>query len=93
MYSIIETAKANRANVSIYLQYLFEQIPLRRAGGEKDFTADMMPWSEAYRAYEEKGQQQRRSMYGLLFPEPERPRTPRKRGQGIGTPEDNGLTA
>ena len=93
MYSIVETAKANRANVSIYLQYLFEQIPLRRAEGEKDFTADMMPWSEAYRAYEEKKQLQRRSMYGQLFPEPERPRTPRKRDMAIEVPQDNGLTA
>ena len=29
MYSIVETAKANRVNVQYYLQYLFEQIPLR----------------------------------------------------------------
>ena len=28
MYSMIETAKANQANIPIYLQYLFEQIPL-----------------------------------------------------------------
>ncbi len=52
MYSIVETAKANHANVRIYLQYLFEQIPLCRAGADKDFMSDMMPWSEAYRAYE-----------------------------------------
>lgn len=35
MYSMVETAKANQANIPIYLQYPFEQIPLRRAGGEK----------------------------------------------------------
>ena len=35
MYSIVETAKANRTNVSIYLQYLFEQIPLRWAGDKE----------------------------------------------------------
>lgn len=93
MYSMIETAKANQANIPIYLQYLFEQIPLRRAGGDQDFMADMMPWSEAYRAYEEKKQQQRQSLYGQLFPEPERPRTPRKKYQSAGIPECNGLTA
>ena len=64
--------------VLIYLRYLFEQIPLRRAGGDKDFMADMVPWSEAYRAYEDKKQLQRQSLYGQLFPEPERPRAPRK---------------
>lgn len=82
MYSIVETAKANHANVLIYLQYLFEQIPLRRARGDEDFMADMMPWSEAYRMYEDKKQLQRQSLYGRLFPEPERPRAPRKRDRG-----------
>lgn len=93
MYSMVETAKANQADIPIYLQYLFEQIPLRRAGGGQDFMADMMPWSEAYRTYEGKKQQQRQSLYGQLFPEPERPRTPRKRDRGVGMPEGNGLTA
>ena len=32
MYSVVETAKANHVNLQYYLQYLFEQIPLRRAG-------------------------------------------------------------
>lgn len=79
MYSIVETAKANRVNILICLQYLFEQIPQRRAGGEKEFMADMMPWSEACKGYEKRKQQERRSLYGELFPKPERPRTPRKR--------------
>lgn len=93
MYSIVETAKANHANVLIYLQYLFDQIPLRRAGGDKDFMSDMMPWSEAYRAYEDKRQLQRQSLYGQLFPEPERPRTPRKRDRSVGKPRSDCLTA
>ncbi len=78
MYSIVETAKANQANVRYYLQYLFEQIPLRRARGDRDFLADMMPWSDAYRKYEERKRQQQQSMFYQLFPEPARPRTPRK---------------
>lgn len=93
MYSIVETARANHANVLIYLQYLFDQIPLRRAGGDKDFMADMMPWSEAYRTYEGEKQKQRQSLYGQMFPEPERPRTPRKRDRSAGMPEGGGLTA
>ena len=56
--------------------------------------AEMMPWSEEYRAYEEKEQRQQRSIYGELFPEPERPRTPRKRDRAAGVPEGDGcLTA
>ncbi|MCH5260956.1 MAG: IS66 family transposase [Lachnospiraceae bacterium] len=93
MYSIVETAKANHANVLIYLQYLFEQIPLRREGDDKDFMSDMMPWSEAYRTYEDKKQLQRQSLYGQLFPEPERPRAPRKRDRSVGMPQGDGLTA
>ena len=54
----------NRVNVLIYFQYLFEQIPLRQAGSDKDYMADMRPWSERYRTYEEKKQQRCRSMYG-----------------------------
>lgn len=63
------------------------------AGGDKDFMADMMPRSEAYRTYEEKKQLQRQSLYGKLFPELERPRIPRKRDGTVGIPEGNGLTA
>ena len=79
MYSIVETAKANRVNVRYYLQYLFEQIPLRRARGDTGFMADMMPWSDAYKEYERQKRKQQQSMFGQLFPEPDRPRAPRKR--------------
>lgn len=78
LYSIVETAKANHVNVQYYLQYLFEQIPLRRARGDTGFIADMMPWSDAYRQYEEMRCQRRQSLFCQLFLEPERPRTPRK---------------
>ena len=79
MYSIVETAKANNVNVLYYLQYLFEQIPLRRQRGDKNFMADMMPWSEAYKAYERHKQKQRQSMFDQMFPIPDRPKTPRKK--------------
>jgi len=73
MYSIVETAKANHVNVRYYLQYLFEQIPLRRARGDKDFMADMMPWSDAYREYEKEKHMQQQTVFGQLFPMPDRP--------------------
>ena len=79
MYSVVETAKANQANVRYYLQYLFEQIPLRRARGDTDFMDDMMPWSDSYKEYEVKKSQEQKSMFGQLFPEPDRPRIPRKK--------------
>jgi hypothetical protein len=79
MYSIVETAKANHANVQYYLQYLFEQIPLRRAGGDTGFMAEMMPWSDAYREYERCKRKQQQSLFGQLFPRPDRPRAPRKK--------------
>ncbi len=79
MYSIVETAKANHANVQYYLQYLFEQIPLRRARGDTSFMAEMMPWSDAYREYEGLKYEQQKSLTGQLFPNPDRPRAPRKK--------------
>lgn len=84
MYSIVETARANNVNVLYYLQYLFEQIPLRRQRGDKDFMADMMPWSEKYKEYERDKQKQRQSLFAQLFPIPDRPRTPRKVDSGPG---------
>ena len=79
MYSIVETAKANNVTVLYYLHYLFEQMPLRCQRGDKNFMADMMPWSEAYKAYERHKQKQRQSMFDQLFPIPDRPKTPRKK--------------
>ncbi len=93
MYSIVETAKANQANVRYYLQYLFEQIPLRRARGDRDFLADMMPWSDAYRKYEERKRQQQQSIFYQLFPEPARPRTPRKKDVSVRQEESLQKTA
>ena len=79
MYSIVETARANNVNVLYYLQYLFEQIPLRRQRGDKEFMADMMPWSEVYKEHERHKQKQRQSMFDQVFPIPDRPRTPGKK--------------
>lgn len=88
MYSIVETAKANHVNVLYYLQYLFEQIPLRRERGDKDYLPDMMPWSEAYKDYERDRRKQQQTLFAQLFREPERPRAPRKRSAGRDRPID-----
>ena len=60
MYSIVETAKANKANVLYYLQYVLERMPKHLAGTDpKGYLPSMVPWSDEYRAYE------RRCMQGL----------------------------
>ena len=81
MYSIVETARANSADVRIYLQYLLEKIPAAMDKGtadSKEFLDDMMPWSSEYRTYEEAVKKSSMDSYRSLFPEPEKPRTPLK---------------
>ena len=53
MYTLVETAKMNGANVFYYLKYLLENAPSidMPALSEKALD-DLMPWSEAYKAYE-----------------------------------------
>ena len=87
MYSIVETARANSADVGIYLQYLLENIPAAMDKGTADseeFLDGMMPWSSEYRAYEEAVKKSAMDSYRSLFPEPEKPRTPLK---GIRKPD------
>jgi transposase len=78
MYSVVETAKANRVNVRCYLQYLLEEIPKHIKQSDKSYLKDMVPWSDAYRSYEVQKNQSDETLYQRLFPEPVRPRTPRK---------------
>ena len=57
LYTLVETAKANHADVRLYLQYLLEMVPLKLETGDisdKTFLDSMMPWSMEYRNYEEK---------------------------------------
>lgn len=81
MYTIVETARANNADIRIYLQYLLEKIPDAIGKGtadSKEFLDSMMPWSPEYRAYEEAIKKSAMDSYRSLFPEPEKPRTPIK---------------
>jgi transposase len=90
MYSVVETAKANHVNVRCYLQYLLEEIPKYLNQSDKSFLKDMVPWSDAFHRYEEQKSQTDENLYQRLFPEPERPKTPRKRDSVV--PENDILS-
>lgn len=82
MYTIVETAKANKVNVYYYLRYLLEQIPKHLEGINLDFLNDMLPWSDKYLSYEKA---QTMSIPKLVLKENEydtRPKTPRKSDGG-----------
>ena len=88
MYSVVETAKANHVNVRCYLRYLFEEIPKHLDQSDKSFLKDMVPWSDAYHSYESQKKHVNEQLWQRLFPEPERPRTPRKRDSMVHTPSE-----
>jgi len=79
VYSIVETARANQASVGCYLQYLFEKMPKHLGAEDKSILADMVPWSDAYKEYEKNKQQSALELCRILFHEPDKPRTPRKK--------------
>ena len=58
---------------------LIRQLVLNAKRGNTDFMADMMPWSEAYREYEKEKLRKQQTLFGQLFPVPDRPRTPRRK--------------
>ena len=76
VYSITETAKANGADVFLYLQYLLEKIPaeieLKRTC-DNGFLETMMPWSPQYKEYEEHTKQTSLEAFRRMFPEPKKP--------------------
>jgi hypothetical protein len=77
MYTIVETAKANNANVYYYLKYILDKMPSHMEGTDTSFLKSMMPWSEEYREYEQLNTSGRTSK-----PPPgvydTKPRTPKK---------------
>ena len=83
MYSLVETAKANGADVEMYLRYLFEKIPPHlRQDGELDdpsILPELTPWSDVYRSYERMEKQRSLRASRQMFPVPEKPRTPKKK--------------
>lgn len=82
MYSLVETARANGADVEIYLRYLFDKVPphLNDDGTlrDREFLPEMTPWSDVYRSYEEMEKQRGLRLCREMFREPERPKTPGK---------------
>ncbi len=85
LFSVVETAKANGANVYWYLRYVLEEMPRYLAGRKnEEFLDKMMPWSDEYRRYEK----ERTSSRGPgpaenYFSSP--PKTPRKKDKEQGS--------
>ena len=52
LYTLVETAKANRADVYYYLKYLLDGMSKHMDETDKSFLPDMLPWSEAFKKYE-----------------------------------------
>lgn len=52
MYTMVETARTNKANVYYYLKYILERMPHHMEGKDLSFLDTMMPWSLEYREYE-----------------------------------------
>jgi len=77
LYSIVETARANKVNVYYYLRYILERMPRHMEDTDRGFLASMMPWSEEYGEYE---QQHTLMCQPELLPNEygSRPKTPRK---------------
>lgn len=78
MYSIVETARANKVNVYWYLRYVLEKMPHGTDQADQTQLDQLMPWSDAYREYEKLRTSQ--GPPDLVENEySERPRHPRKK--------------
>ena len=88
MYSLVETARANGANVYYFLKYILEQMPLHMEDKDTGFLKTMVPWSDEYKEYE------RINTCGKTSDAPpgiftSKPRTPKKgEASGVPPPED-----
>lgn len=82
MYSIVETAKANKVNPYEYIKYLFDKMPehLDEKGNVTDPECldDMMPWSDTFHDYEIECTEKRNQLYSGMFPIPLVPKPPKK---------------
>ena len=65
LYTLVETAKASHADVYYYLKYLLDTMPKHKDGTDRSFLPDMMPWSQAFRKYEEEQRQSAIERYRL----------------------------
>lgn len=47
MYSLVETAKANGLRIYEYLEYVLTELAAHQDDTNRDFLADLLPWSKA----------------------------------------------
>jgi len=80
IFTLVETAKANKAHPYYYLMYLLEKMPNHMDHTCFDFLDEMMPWSEAYQTYEKTSKEETfrycSDQEPAVFP-----KTPRKKNQ------------
>lgn len=92
LYTISETARANGADPYYYFQYLLEKIPPHLSEKNLDFLKDMVPWSEAYKAYEQNQREEFMDMVQEKEP-PKAPKTPKKKDNTASAAVDKEATA
>ena len=80
MYTVVETARANRINVYTYLQYILEEMPQYLDGKDLSFVDKFLPWSEEYAEYE-KSQASHMTIGDNLIGYDYKPKTPLKNPQ------------
>jgi len=51
LYTLVETARANKVDPYYYLKFLLDSMPAHMDDHDRSFLADMMPWSEAFKVY------------------------------------------
>jgi hypothetical protein len=76
MYTLVETAKSNGADVYFYLKYLLEKAPSTpdlKVG--KKYLDELMPWSEEYKSYEAR---QKKELLETALPPSDKEPTGRK---------------
>ena len=52
IHSLVETARRNRANPELYLQYVLENATGCKYVSDSRKLDELMPWSEKYRAWQ-----------------------------------------
>ena len=56
LYTLSETAKACGAHPYYYYKYLLDVLPHRKVGSDQKTMEELMPWSDAYKTYEKRQQ-------------------------------------
>lgn len=67
LYTLAETAKACGAHPYYYYKYLLDELPKKTVGSDPNMLPNLMPWSDAYKAYEK--QQKKEAVLHLTDPE------------------------